>query len=229
MLKFKHYLLLFTVLVCSNLYVSGQYDTSPIDFTDIYPGKRVFIDYNERLNISQYSNRFRNSVLDYTYSLADGTQVQVKAYRNSPTYEVFERPPFPYMHIIYKEFYKNGKLKQKGVFLPTQLKVGKWFETDEFGNGFIIDYEAGRDTYGYNKVLEFLQQRGYYFASDGSQYRYTFWHTPENHKWGVRLDRNGQPFKTFTFDSTGQGGIEELDMEPTSVSVPIYGTFIQEE
>ena len=129
----KHYLLLFSALICSSVYVNAQYDNYNADYTDIYPGRRIFIDYNERFSTAKYKGR------NTSYTTPDGTQVEVKSYGRTSTVEVFERPPLPSIHIIYKEFFANGKLKQMGVFLPIQLKIGKWFESDEQGNGFIVD------------------------------------------------------------------------------------------
>ncbi|MDR1715534.1 MAG: hypothetical protein LBS20_06790 [Prevotella sp.] len=134
--------------------------TAQSTYTEIYPNIKVAIS-SEKLSISQYSSKFKGSILDYTETKPDGTQVQAKAYRRNSNIEIFERPAYPAIHTIYKEFYPNGNLKQKGVLLPLQVKVGKWIECDARGDCSIIDHESGRNAFGYNDVLEYLELRAF--------------------------------------------------------------------
>lgn len=198
------------------------------NYTEVYPNQRVIIDY-ERLNVSTFSNKYKGSILDYTYTKEDGTSVQAKSYRRGSNIEIFERPPFPAIHIIYKEFYPNGNLKQKGVLLPIQMKIGKWLDLDQKAEGTITDYENGRTTFGYNDVLTYLESVGCYNKNDGNTWKCTFWYIPESQTWGVRVDKNGQQYKMYTFDSNGQNGVTETDLSGNTNSVQPVGTFYQEE
>jgi len=215
--------LVFTIFICQMTTVDAQ-----TAYTEIYPDKRVAIDF-EKLNVSTYSNKYKGSILDYSYTKDDGTLVQVKSYKRGSNIEIFERPPLPYIHIIYKEFYPNGNLKQKGVLLPRQLKIGKWLDLDQNGEGLITDNETGRTAFGYNEVLTFLEERGYYNITDGSNWSCSFWYTPENRTWGVRVDKDGHQYKMYTFDSDGIDSITETDLSPSLNSVQPTGTFFQTE
>lgn len=198
------------------------------DYTEIYPNFKVPIT-NETLNVSTYASKYKGSILDYSYTESNGTKVEVKSYKKGSNIEVFERPPFPAIHLVYKEFYPNGKLKQKGVFLPTQLKVGKWMECDERGNCTVTDHEIGRSQYGYNEILGYLEFLKYYNTSDGNNWQFFFWYTPSESKWGVRVNKNGHQYKMYTFDSTEQYDIQEVDLMPNTNVVEPTGTFIQKE
>ncbi|GAB6124160.1 hypothetical protein [Dysgonomonas termitidis] len=197
-------------------------------YTEIYPNTKVAIS-SEKLNISQYSSRFKGSILDYTETKTDGTQIQAKAYKRNSNIEIFERPAYPAIHTIYKEFYPNGNLKQKGVLLPLQVKVGKWIECDTRGGCSIIDHESGRNTFGYNDVLEYLEFEGVYNKTDGNIWKCTFWHTLESKTWGVRVDKNGQQYKMFNFDSRGQEEVKEFDLSGNSNTATSVGPFEQNE
>ncbi|SBW05178.1 hypothetical protein [uncultured Dysgonomonas sp.] len=197
-------------------------------YTEIYPHIKVAIS-SEKLNTSQYSSKFKGSILDYTETKTDGTQIQAKAYRRNSNIEIFERPAYPAIHTVYKEFYPNGNLKQKGVLLPLQVKVGKWIECDALGNCSIIDHESGRNAFGYNDVLEYLEFEGVYNKTDGNIWKCTFWYTPESKTWGVRVDKDGQQYKMFNFDSTGQEEVKEFDLSGNSNSATPVGSFEQNE
>lgn len=209
------------VLIC-------QTTKSQSEFTEIYPDYKVSIS-SESIDVKKFASKYKGSILDYSYTEDDGTQVEVKSYKKGSNIEIFERPPFPAIHVVYKEFYPNGKLKQKGVILPTQLKIGKWIECDEQGNCTITDYEADRNKYGYNEVLGYLEFRGYYNKQDENKWECSFWFTPGSETWRVRVDKNGHQYKMYSFDSTGEYDIDEVDLISNTQGVEATGTFIQEE
>lgn len=180
--------------------------------TSIYPNKKVAIDY-ENLNISLYASKYdSHGILDYNFVKEDGTKVRVSCHRKGTNIIVTENPLYPYIYTLYKEFYPNGKLKQKGVLIPKQLKVGKWIECTKTGETKIIDYETDRIYFGYNDVLEFLDQQDYLQVQpNGEDWIYSFWYSPESQQWGVRLSKGYILYKRFTFD--GKRG--ELTKEET--------------
>lgn len=211
----------FIITTCLTLNAQSTY-------TEIHPDYKIPID-RERINVSTYASKYKGSILDYSYTEADGTQVQVKSYKRGSNIEVFEQPPLPALHTIYKEFHPNGNLKQKGVLLSRQLKIGKWLECDNRGNCNIIDYETNRGTYGYNEVLGYLEFRGYYNKKDNNDWHCSFWYTPETNTWGVRVNKNGHQYKMYTFDSLERYDIQENDLIPNTKGVVPTGTFIQKE
>ncbi len=218
-------LILLSLFIVSSGFVTLVAQTT---YTNIYPDYKVAIE-KEKLDVRQYANKYKCSILDYTYTKEDGTRMVYKSYRRNSEIEVFEYPPAPAIHIIYKVFYANGNLKEKGVFLPNQLRVGKWIECDTRGNCSITDLETGRNIYGYNDVLEYLAMVDCYNNLDGNQWKCTFWHSPHGHTWGVRVDKNGQQYKMFTFDAKGERDVIETDPALLSPNVPVVGTFEQEE
>ncbi len=215
------FILLFTLLL-----IQGASAQTP--YTEIYPGIRISID-KEKLDVSRYRNKYKGSILDYSETMPDGTLLQIKSYGKTSTIEVFEKPPLPAIHIIYKEFYANGDLKQKGVFLPLQFKVGKWIECSQSGSCTITDHEVGRNTYSYNDILEYLEMKKIYGNANDNVYECPFWYTPESHTWGVRINKDGNQYKMFEFDSKGQNEVKEYELTPKASAVTIIGTFEQEE
>ncbi|WP_156032898.1 hypothetical protein [Prevotella sp. 10(H)] len=195
-------------------------------YTEIYPNYRVEIS-NERLDVNQYNSKFKGSMLDYTETRHDGTQIQVKSYQKNSNFEVYERPAHPAIHTVYKEFYADGRLKQKGVLLPYQVKIGKWIRCDNRGNCSITDHENRPDTYGYNKILQYLESEGIYHKTGGTTWKCTFWYTPASYTWGVRIDKNGKQYKMLNFDSRGEREIREYDLTEYTNKVPVYKSFNQ--
>lgn len=214
-------LMVSVVLICH----TTQAQTS---YTEIYPDLKVPIS-NERIDVKKYASKYQGSILDYSYTENDGTQVQVKSYKKGSNIEIFEKPPHPAIHIIYKEFYPNGNLKQKGVILPSQLEIGKWIQCDEKGNCEIIDYEEGEKRYDYNEILAYLEFRGYYNKQDENEWKCLFWYASESNTWGVRVNKNGHQYKMYTFNNSDDFFVEEFDLSPNVNSVEPTGTFIQEE
>lgn len=219
----KFILLPLFIILCSCFSLNAQ-----TAYTEIYPDYKISMD-KEVIDIGLYTGKYKGSILDYSYTKDDGTKLVFKSYRRNSEIEVFEYPPAPAIHIVYKVFYANGSLKEKVVFLPNQLRVGKWIQCDNKGNCTVTDLETGRNIYGYNNVLEYLEQEGYYNKTDGNEWKCTFWHTPEGHTWGVRIDKNGRQYKMYTFDDKGEREVIETEAASTSKSVPIVGTFVQEE
>ena len=221
----KYTSLFLFIIICSYFTLNAQ-----TAYTEVYPNYKVAIE-KEKLDVKQYAGKYKGSILDYTYIKDDGSKVQLKSYSRNSEIEVFEFPPAPAIHIIYKVFYANGNLKEKGVFLPNQLKIGKWIECNNNGDCTITDVETGRNVvYGYNNVLEYMEQENYYLNTNGNEWKCTFWHTPSSHTWGVRVDKNGQQYKMYTFDDKGEREVIENSADTSaSKPVPVIGTFEQKE
>lgn len=216
-------IILLLILLCSQLAVNAQ-----TAFTEVYPNYKIAIN-KERLNVSSYRSEYIGSMLDYSYLKSDGTTVRIKSFQNDAGFEVVETPPVPAIHYVYKRFYADGNMKEMGVFLPRQVKVGKWMECDDYGRCTIIDHEIGRDTYGYNDVLEFLRMRGHYMPLDGNKWQCSFWHSPGARQWGVRVDCNDSHYVMLVFDGDGKQDVREIEPAVSSSSVPVFGSFYQEE
>lgn len=212
----------FIILTCQ------QTICAQTNYTEIYPNYRIPIEY-EKINVNTFNNKYKGSILDYTYTKDDGTVVEVKSYKKGSNIEIFERLPFPAGYTIYKEFYPNGSLKQKGVLLPFQLKIGKWLDLDQRGEGTITDYENGRTAFGYNDVLTFLENKGYFNNTDGNSWKCIFWYIPESQTWSVRVYKNSNQYKIYTFDSNGQYDVVETELSPNSNAGFPVGTFFQGE
>lgn len=173
--------------------------------TTVYPDMKIDIGF-ERFNVSSIRNRYKGSILDYTYMQSNGAEVRITSYRRGSEIEVFEKFPAPYIHTLYKEFYPDGRLKQKGVLLPRQVKIGKWIECDRNGNHKIIDHEVGREGFGYNDVLLYLEHEDYYNSTDNT-WSYLFSHS--SGKWTVRLSKGTVQYKRYIFDDKTGDVIEE--------------------
>lgn len=204
----KNLILLFLLA----LHVSGNAQTL---YTEIWPDVNIPLTY-ETINKAQFKNKYKGSNLDYSYTLPDGTTVRVTAYNQSSTLEVFEHAPYPAIHIVYKEFYSNGKLKQKGVFLPKQVKIGTWIEYDTRGKMTIIDHESNRKKLTYDNVLERMWKEGYYCPETYDvKWDMSFWYTPETDTWGVRVNKDGNQYKMYTFNN-GNTEPRIADTEPST-------------
>ncbi|MBK5722620.1 hypothetical protein JGH11_17230 [Dysgonomonas sp. Marseille-P4677] len=192
----RKFLLLLLLTLGINSLIKAQ-----TTYTEIYPNKRIIID-NENLNINLYKDKYDSrGILDYNTIKEDGTKVRVSCHRKGTNIEVMETLSYPYIHTLYKEFYPNGKLKQKGILMPKQVKVGNWLESTKNGEIRIINYDKDRSHFGYNDILEFLDQRDYLQAQpNGEDWIYSFWYSPETHQWGVRLSKEYVLYKRFTFD-----------------------------
>lgn len=189
-------MLLLSFILCISSAIKAQ-----STFTDVYPNKKVIID-NETLNVNLYKKKYNDrGILDDNSTKQDGTKVRVLCHRRGTNIEVMEEPPFPYIHTLYKEFYPNGKLKQKGVLMPKQVKVGNWIESTNNGKIKTVNYDTDRSVFGYNDILKFLDQGNYLQTQpNGENWIYGFWYSPETQQWGVRLSKGYVLYKRFTFD-----------------------------
>lgn len=201
--------MLLLLLVCCQLSVYSQ-TTGLSTSTVIYPQNTITLDY-EKFDIKPFLSKFSSTgSLDYVYTDHAGTNIRVTCQKRGMSIEVYETPPLPYLHRIFKEFYPNGTLKQKGVYLPQQFRVGNWLECDERGNCYIVSYDSGRGPFGYNDVLKLLEEKGYInLRSGGGAYMIaTFWYTASSHQWGVKLSQNQTRYKNLTIDA-GTGEIKK--------------------
>ncbi|MDH6309780.1 hypothetical protein M2451_002036 [Dysgonomonas sp. PFB1-18] len=205
-------IILLPILLCSQFAVNAQ-----TAVTEVYPNYKITIN-KERLDVDSHRNRYNGSMLDYSYRKSDGTTIRIKSFQNDAGFEVVETPPEPAIHYVYKRFYADGNLKEMGVFLPRQVKVGKWMECDDYGRCTIINHEIERDAYGYNDVLEYLRMRGHYMPLDDNKWKCSFWHSPDGHTWGTRVDRNDEQYKMYTFDDKGKEDVRENDLFPNKTT-----------
>ena len=175
-------------------------------------------------------NAFRNQVaqsgsLDYVYTEPDGTQKRISNLRKGLPIEVYEVPPLPAVYRIFKEFYPNGSLKRKGIYLPHQFPIGKWLECDEQGNCSVINYDLYRGAFGYNSLLKALEDKGYINTlGGGDNWSFIVWYNDNSHQWGVKLQK-GSKYRMLQIDANS-GDIQseaEHEVKPTNTSV--YGDY----
>lgn len=194
----QNYMLLLCLILCTNSIVTAQ-----SSYTEVYPNKKIAIE-NESLDIRLYDNKYNSrGILDDYSTKEDGTQVRISCHRKGTNIEVTEKPPYPYIYTLYKEFYPDGKLKQKGILMPKQVKVGNWIELTKNGDIQTINYEIGRSNFGYNDILKFLDQVGYLKDQpNGENWMYSFWYSPQTQQWGVRLSKGYVLYERYIFDGT---------------------------
>jgi antitoxin component YwqK of YwqJK toxin-antitoxin module len=192
---------------------------------NIYPQGATLLVY-EKFNLKAYQSKFYASgSLDYAYTESDGTQVRVTCQHRGQPIEVYITPPLPAVHRVFKEFYPNGNLKQKGLYLPQQLNIGKWLECDESGYCGIIDYEIGRGSFGYNGVLKTLEEKGYTGANGWS---FVVWFNGNAHQWGVKLQKDTL-YRMLIIDADSGEIVDEAEYEvkPTNMIPQQQDTYIE--
>jgi len=177
---------------CPLLFLKGQDRV----IVDVYPNKSIVLEY-EKFDLDAFSSKFALSgSLDYSYNLSDGTNIRVTCQRRGETIEVYETPPAPVAYRIFKEFYADGNMKKKGLYLPQQFPVGKWLECDWSGKCYIVDQDANKGDLGYNGLLRILDERGFI----GKGWTFVVWYSEYKHQWGVKL-RNGDLYKVLDIDA----------------------------
>lgn len=186
----------------------------------VYPNTTVRLDY-ETFNINDFRSRFAKSgSLDYVYTQGNGTQVRVTCQRLGEPIQVYETPPEPALYRIFKEFYPDGKLKEKGVYLPYQFRVGEWIQCGSYGDCHIVDNEINRGSFGYNKLLELLEKEGYVNQRTGwNNWVSAFWYTASSQQWGVKLTKDNM-VKILTVSArTGEiVKVEEFNLPQVSTN-----------
>lgn len=218
-------ILYFSVLptLCFPILMKGQNSVN----VDIYPGKTVTLNY-EKFNLNAFSSKFAKSgSLDYTYTEADGTQIRVTCQRRGQTIEVYEIPPTPAIHRLFKEFYPNGNLKRKGLYLPQQFPIGKWLECEQNGSCRIVDQEIGRGSVGYNGILNILDKYGFINGSN-NWVVFVVWYNENSRQWGAKL-RKGTEYKTLNIDADSGKVSNEYGYEINPLGVETHGEFIQSQ
>lgn len=221
--RIKFYLLFSFIL--GSLFVKGQNSVQ----VEIYPNRTITLDY-EKFNLSSYQNKFAASgSLDYAYTEYDGTRIRVTCQRRGQPVEVYITPPAPAVHRIFKEFYPNGNLKQKGLYLPQQFRIGKWLQCDERGYCNVVNYDANKGSFGYNGLLKTLAEKGYINPSTGQgNWSFVVWFNDNSRQWGVKLQKNSQ-YKMFTINADTGEILTESEYEVKASNTTSYGTYISPE
>lgn len=211
------------ILLCFPILIKGQNSVS----VDIYPEKNIILDY-EKFNLNAFNSKFAKSgSLDYTYTEADGTQVRVTCQRRGQPIEVYEIPPSPAVYRLFKEFYPNGNMKRKGLYLPQQFPIGKWLVCDQNGRCRIVDQETGRGKLGYNGMLKILSEYG--FLNGSSDWLvFVVWYNDISHQWGAKL-RKGTEYRTLTIDANSGKVSNEFGYEISPFNIEIQGEYLQSE
>lgn len=221
--RIKFYLLFFLVLI--SLFVNSQNSTQ----VEIYPKKTITLDY-ETININSYQNKFAVSgSLDYAYTEYDGTQVRITCQRKGKPIEVYITPPLPAVYRIFKEFYPSGRLKQKGLYLPQQFRIGNWIQCSDNGYCNIINYDTNRGSFDYNDLLKTLAEKGYINTTTGNEnWSFVVWFNDNSYQWGVKLQKNGQ-LKMFTIDGNSGKILTESEYKTNPVNTSPFDYYTSPE
>lgn len=192
----------------------------------VYPQRTITLSY-ETFDINAFRTRVAKSgSLDYVYTEPDGTQIRVTSQRRGQPIEIYETPPLPAVYRIFKEFYPNGRLKRKGLYLPQQFRIGKWLECDQSGYCSIVDQDANRGSFGYNGILKTLEDKGYINTRTGEgNWSFTaVWFNDYSRQWGVKLQK-GNTYKQLLFDSNSGEVLNESEYEVTPENTSVQGYY----
>lgn len=111
-------------------------------------------------DIKTYNEKSINGTYEFE---TDSSRVkQIKYFDNYVEY-IHPKGKF---YDVYNVYYPNGKIKEHGIRLDG-MKIGKWEFYDEQGNVTIVDEDADFDEFDYNKVLLFLDEKGYIDIHNG--------------------------------------------------------------
>lgn len=212
-----------TLFFISMFYISnGLYSQNSVQ-VEIYPRHKVTLSY-EKFDMNAFRNQVAQSgSLDYVYTELDGTQKRISSLRKGAPTEVYEVPPLPAIYRIFKEFYPNGGLKRKGIYLPHQFPIGKWLECDERGNCSVINYDLYRGAFGYNSLLKTLEDKGYINTVAGSDnWSFIVWYNDNSHQWGVKLQK-GDKYKMLQIDANSGDILSEAEYEVRPTNTSVYG------
>lgn len=220
MRKLQLYILA-VLLLCFPILIKGQNSVN----VDIYPGKTITLSY-EKFNLNAFRSKFAQSgSLDYAYNETDGTQVRVTCQRIGEPIEIYEIPPSPYVHRLYKEFYPDGNMKRKGIYLPQQFPVGKWLECDRNGGCWVVDQDMGRGSVTYNDMLKILKKHD--FLNGSNNWRvFVVWYNDITHQWGAKL-RKGTEYKTLTIDANSGKVSNEFGYDISTPNIEVKREYYQ--
>lgn len=218
------YLLSFLIL-CGWQYTNGQTSVQ----VEIYPNKTVTLSY-EKFDINAFRVKVaRSGSLDYAYTEPDGTQKRVTCQRRGEPIQIYETPPLPAVYRIFSEYYPNGNLKSKGLYLPNQFVIGKWLECDQRGNCSVDNKDAGRGTFDYNGVLKILEDKGYINTSTGDgNWTFVVWYNENARQWGIKLQKDAK-YKLLEIDANSGEIRNESEYEVTPGNIAIQGEYIAPE
>jgi hypothetical protein len=210
-------------LLCGVFYfwltVAGQNSVQ----VELYPHKTITLNYETFDTLAFRTQAAKSGSLDYVYTEPDGTQACVSSLRIGEPIEVYEIPPLPAVHRIFKEFYPDGKLKRKGIYLHQQFRIGKWLECNESGYCSIIDQDTDRGAFGYNGLLKALEDRGYInFQTGEDNWIFTTWFNEYSRRWGVKLQKE-KKYKQLIFNADSGEILEESEYEVKLKNTTIKG------
>lgn len=117
-----------------------------------------------QLDIDAYFKN-KGDALYYAYSLPNGTEIKItdSNFRKSEgekyrTFYMKTTPAKPCFYTLMQTFYYNGKIKERGCYLQSDLKIGTWEYYDEHGNKTEVNEDLGYPEFSYNDVLLFLHK-----------------------------------------------------------------------
>ena len=126
---------------------------------------------------------------EYYWSFTDKKGTESELFGNiREGFVVSQTPPKPAFYHIYKEYFPNGNLKEKGKFLGEGTMIGEWEyynETGQLVSKKNEDAKFGR--FGCNELLSFLHQQKHINVKTGEnreKIRIVF--NEENKQWFVR-------------------------------------------
>lgn len=130
----------------------------------------------EKLDIKQLEREGEKTPItntDYSYELIkrfkDGSSFEISGSVNENGFVKREIPALPSFETVYKEYYKNGILKKKEIYIGENVKIKKSMYYDDEGHLIKeIDEDKKFGKIKYEFILKFLQSKKYINLNDGS-------------------------------------------------------------
>jgi len=176
------------------------------------------INMDEKLDIKWFERKaekttYDNGVVSYylEYKEKDGTMVIIEGNKKDGFTE--SRISKNSYSEIYKEYYPNGILKEKGKLFGEETSIGMWHYFDEQGNVVkTVDEDKKFGKFGYMDVLNFLIEKDYvekdtykglFESYMGISVTVVF--SEEDLTWQIRVKTPGYIINDYTIDgNTGE-------------------------
>jgi len=114
----------------------------------------------DSFDVEKYKQRTTNFQLgEYSDTLLDGTIIRRIFFLSNEIFVEREKPPMPNLFHVFRSFYPNGKLKDKGLYYPDDFAKGVWREYDEQGN-LINEENHDKDyNFSFEEVLKVVERK----------------------------------------------------------------------
>jgi len=133
---------------------------------------------------------FIGEFVNYRWSFTDESGTEIRLFGDTRShFTMWEPPPKPAFHQIFREFHSSGYLKEIGKLMGSVTEIGIWKYFDEAGNLIkTVDEDKKFGKFGYNELLLFLHQQGYINLETGENRKGArFGYNVETGQWDVSV------------------------------------------